>query len=42
MYPPPLFPKRAVEKELIRPQEDLPDIVLDETRDSKPTVDPKS
>jgi CDP-diacylglycerol--serine O-phosphatidyltransferase len=42
MYPPPLFPKRAVEKELVRPQEDLPDIVLDETRDSKPTVDPKS
>jgi CDP-diacylglycerol--serine O-phosphatidyltransferase len=41
MYPPPLFPKRAVEKELVRPQEDLPDIVLDETRDSKPTVDPK-
>jgi len=39
MYPPPLFPKRAVEKELVRPQEDLPDIVLDETRDSKPTVE---
>jgi CDP-diacylglycerol--serine O-phosphatidyltransferase len=40
MYPPPLFPKRAVEKELVRPQEDLPDIVLDESRASQPTVEP--
>lgn len=40
MYPPPLFPKRAVEKELVRPQEDLPDIVLDESRESQPTVEP--
>jgi CDP-diacylglycerol--serine O-phosphatidyltransferase len=38
MYPPPLFPKRAVEKELVRPQEDLPDIVLDESRGSEPSI----
>jgi CDP-diacylglycerol--serine O-phosphatidyltransferase len=42
MYPPPLFPKRAVDKELVRPQEDLPDIVLDESRQSHPSVPPKS
>jgi CDP-diacylglycerol--serine O-phosphatidyltransferase len=39
MYPPPLFPKRAVEKELIRPQEDLPDIVLDESSVSSASLD---
>jgi len=38
MYPPPLFPKRAVDKELVRPQEDLPDIVLDESRQSQPAL----
>ncbi len=30
MYPPPLFPKRQPEQPLVRPQEDLVDIVLDE------------
>ncbi len=32
MYPPPLFPKKAVEKPVSRAQEDLEDIVLDEAR----------
>ncbi|HUJ58476.1 MAG TPA: CDP-alcohol phosphatidyltransferase family protein [Kofleriaceae bacterium] len=36
MYPPPLFPKRPTDRPLSRPQEDLEDIVLDETRASKP------
>jgi CDP-diacylglycerol--serine O-phosphatidyltransferase len=31
MYPPPLFPKKAVERPLERAQEDLADIVLDES-----------
>lgn len=31
MYPPPLFPKKAPDKPLIRPQADLEDIVLDES-----------
>jgi len=39
MYPPPLFPKRTVEKDLVRPQEDLPDIVLDESRESQPALE---
>ena len=39
MYPPPLFPKKAVEKPLARPQEDLEDIVLDESRASEPSLD---
>jgi CDP-diacylglycerol--serine O-phosphatidyltransferase len=38
MYPPPLFPKREPEKKLERPQEDLEDIVLDESRQSQPTL----
>jgi CDP-diacylglycerol--serine O-phosphatidyltransferase len=38
MYPPPLFPKRNDDKKLERPQEDLEDIVLDETRQSQPTL----
>ncbi len=33
MYPPPLFPKKTVGADKSRPQEDLEDIVLDETRD---------
>lgn len=31
MYPPPLFPKKAPEKPLLRPQGDIEDIVLDES-----------
>jgi CDP-diacylglycerol--serine O-phosphatidyltransferase len=42
MYPPPLFPKRDENKKLERPQEDLEDIVLDEARQSSPTVETKS
>jgi CDP-diacylglycerol--serine O-phosphatidyltransferase len=47
MYPPPLFPKKAAEKPLTRPQEDLEDIVFDETRDAggvqaRAAGDPKS
>lgn len=38
MYPPPLFPKRQPEQPMVRPQEDLEDIVFDETRDSKPAM----
>ena len=38
MYPPPLFPKRQPEKTLERPQEDLADIVLDESRASQPAL----
>jgi len=30
MYPPPLFPRRQPDRPLVRPQEDLVDIVLDE------------
>ncbi len=41
MYPPPLFPKRAPDRQLVRPQEDLEDIVLDETRGSEPSLDTK-
>ncbi len=39
MYPPPLFPKKPVEKPLVRPQEDMEDIVLDESRRSEPSLD---
>jgi CDP-diacylglycerol--serine O-phosphatidyltransferase len=39
MYPPPLFPKKDPVRTLERPQEDLQDIVLDESRQSSPTVD---
>ncbi len=38
MYPPPLFPKKSPEKKLERPQEDLEDIVLDESRVSQPVL----
>ena len=38
MYPPPLFPKRDDDRKLVRPQEDLEDIVLDEARQSQPTL----
>jgi CDP-diacylglycerol--serine O-phosphatidyltransferase len=38
MYPPPLFPKKPVARPLSRPQEDLEDIVFDETRDSRPAI----
>ena len=31
MYPPPLFPKKAPDKPLLRPQGDIEDIVLDES-----------
>lgn len=34
MYPPPLFPKKAPEKPLLRPQGDIEDIVLDESSSS--------
>jgi CDP-diacylglycerol---serine O-phosphatidyltransferase len=39
MYPPPLFPRKAPERALSRPQEDLDDIVFDETRESRPAMD---
>jgi hypothetical protein len=39
MYPPPLFPKRAADRPLTRPQEDLDDIVLDESRPSGSRLD---
>jgi len=39
MYPPPLFPKASPERKLERPQEDLEDIVLDESRQSQPVID---
>ncbi|MBV8760939.1 MAG: CDP-alcohol phosphatidyltransferase family protein [Deltaproteobacteria bacterium] len=42
MYPPPLFPKKQPEKKLERPQEDLEDIVLDESRQSEPSLEPGS
>jgi CDP-diacylglycerol--serine O-phosphatidyltransferase len=35
MYPPPLFPSNAPDRKLERPQEDLEDIVLDESRASQ-------
>ena len=38
MYPPPLFPKQARERPLSRPQEDMDDIVLDESRNSEPKL----
>ena len=38
MYPPPLFPKQVREQPLTRPQEDLEDIVLDESRDPHPKL----
>lgn len=38
MYPPPLFPKKAPDKPLSRPQADLEDLVLDESRDSQPKL----
>jgi hypothetical protein len=38
MYPPPLFPKKDPPRTLERPQEDLADIVLDESRQSQPTL----
>jgi CDP-diacylglycerol---serine O-phosphatidyltransferase len=42
MYPPPLFPKKDPGKTLERPQEDLADIVLDESRQSSPSVESKT
>jgi CDP-diacylglycerol--serine O-phosphatidyltransferase len=38
MYPPPLFPRKDREVPLTRPQEDLEDIVLDESRPSAPKL----
>jgi CDP-diacylglycerol--serine O-phosphatidyltransferase len=38
MYPPPLFPKKDPAKPLIRPQADIEDIVLDESRPSEPSI----
>jgi len=40
MYPPPLFPKKDPTRKLERPQEDIVDLVLDETRASSPDVKP--
>lgn len=39
MYPPPLFPKKDPGRKLERPQEDIEDIVLDESRPSTPSLD---
>jgi CDP-diacylglycerol---serine O-phosphatidyltransferase len=39
MYPPPLFPKKAVEQPVVRAQEDIEDIVLDEAPNG---VEPRS
>jgi CDP-diacylglycerol--serine O-phosphatidyltransferase len=41
MYPPPLFPKRNDNRELVRPQEDIQDIVLDEANQSSPALPPQ-
>src|SRR5678815_5188760 len=38
MYPPPLFPKKAPEQPVLRPQADIEDIVLDES----PLADPRA
>ena len=38
MYPPPLFPKKDHGRKLERPQEDLEDLVLDESRQSAPVL----
>jgi hypothetical protein len=38
MYPPPLFPKRTPAEPMVRPQEDLVDIVLDEEAASQAGV----
>ena len=38
LYPPPLFPKTDRDKPLTRPQEDLEDIILDESRESRPKL----
>jgi CDP-diacylglycerol--serine O-phosphatidyltransferase len=38
MYPPPLFPSKDRDKPLVRPQEDLEDILLDESRPSAPKL----
>lgn len=40
MYPPPLFPKKAPERPLHRPQEDIDDIVLDEAATPVPGTKP--
>ncbi|HEY1554928.1 MAG TPA: CDP-alcohol phosphatidyltransferase family protein [Kofleriaceae bacterium] len=40
MYPPPLFPKKMRERALSRPQEDMEDIVLDESRQSDTKLPP--
>jgi CDP-diacylglycerol--serine O-phosphatidyltransferase len=42
MYPPPLFPKKDPDRKLQRPQEDIEDIVLDESRQSRPSIDRKA
>jgi hypothetical protein len=36
MYPPPLFPKRSVNGDKTRSQEDMPDLVLDESVATSP------
>jgi CDP-diacylglycerol--serine O-phosphatidyltransferase len=41
MYPPPLFPKRQPERPLVRPQEDMVDIVLDEANGGPGSGKPK-
>ncbi len=42
MYPPPLFPRRQLERPHERPQEDLVDIVLDEAAPGAPAAPPGS
>jgi CDP-diacylglycerol--serine O-phosphatidyltransferase len=40
MYPPPLFPKKDPPQPMARPQADLEDIVLDESRPSEASITP--
>lgn len=39
MYPPPLFPKKAPEQPVLRPQADIEDIVLDESAPADPRAE---
>jgi CDP-diacylglycerol--serine O-phosphatidyltransferase len=41
MYPPPLFPKKDPPQPILRPQADIEDIVLDESRPSESKIDEK-
>jgi len=40
MYPPPLFPKKDPPQPIVRPQADIEDIVLDESRPSESSIKP--